>query len=392
MTELFECLESRLTRRSFLKAGAASAVLSFAALPEFTLGAETSDNRLIIILLRGGMDGLYAMPPIGDKNLSAHRKDLATDDVLKVDSFFGLHPAMKTLADLYKNGQALLVHGTSMPYTGRSHFEGQDIMQSGVMTPYASASGWAGRALEVAGYGSITMSMPVPLVLRGEAYAQSRFPTWMRSPPPELYARLAPLWAADPQISPYGAQIEAEILDPTNTLPPINPGNDETPLPLLANDAVARLKAPDGPRIAVLDYVGFDSHSRENIQHNVRLGGVDNAIRNIRLGMGDKWANTLVVTVTEFGRTIAENGSWGTDHGWGSSIFVTGGLLKKSGIVADWPGLKTNQLYEGRDLKATIDSRALYATIVSSVFQIDPDLVQRKVIQSPKDDRFSAYL
>jgi uncharacterized protein (DUF1501 family) len=384
-----ECAESGLSRRSFLKA---SAILSLAGLPDLALGAEIGDRRLVLILLRGGMDGLFSMPPVGDKNLNSHRRHLVTDGLLKLDGFFTLHPALQTLHKLYQDNQALLIHGVSTPYTGRSHFEGQDIMQTGLLKPYASTSGWAGRALEVAGYGSVTMSLPVPLVLRGENFAESRYPTWMVQPPPELYNKLVPLWAADEIIAPFGNQIRDEILHPTNTMAITKTSEGETALSTLARDAASRLVTPDGPRVAVLDYVGFDSHSQEDSQHPLKLRGLDNAIATLQKGLKDRWKDTLVVTVTEFGRTIAENGSWGTDHGWGSAIFVTGGLLRKSGVVADWPGLATKNLFEGRDLKATIDARSLYARIISTVFQIDPEIVRQKVIDAPKDDRFDAYI
>lgn len=389
MTPPTECIEGGLSRRSFMKA---SAILTLAGLPDLAWSAEVNDRRLVIVLMRGGMDGLFSMPPVGDKNLNSRRRHLVTDGLLKLDGFFTLHPALKTLHQLYQDNQALLVHGISVPYTGRSHFEGQDIMQTGLLTPYASKSGWAGRALEVAGYGSVTMSLPVPLVLRGENFAESRYPTWMVQPPPELYSKLVPLWASDDVIAPFGNQIRDEILHPTNTMAITKTSEGETALSTLARDAASRLVTADGPRVAVLDYVGFDTHSQEDSQQASKLRGLDTAIATLQKGMRDRWKDTLVVTVTEFGRTIAENGSWGTDHGWGSAIFVTGGLLKKAGVVADWPGLATKNLYEGRDLKATIDARSLYAKIISSVFQIDPEMVKQKVIDAPKDDRFDAYI
>jgi uncharacterized protein (DUF1501 family) len=390
MTPLAQCIESGLTRRSFMKA---SAILSLAGLPDLAWSAEVNDRRLVIILLRGGMDGLFSMPPVGDKNLTGRRKHLVTDNLLKLDGFFTLHPALKSLHQLYQANQALLIHGVSMPYTGRSHFDGQDIMQSGLLKAYTSQSGWAGRALDAAGYAnSVTMSLPVPLVLRGETTAESRYPTWMVKPPNELYNKLVPLWASDELFAPYGNQLGDEIVHPTNTMAITKTSEGDTPLSTLARDAASRLAAPDGPRVAVLDYVGFDTHSQEDTQQAAKLRGLDSAISTLKSALRDQWKNTLVVTVTEFGRTIAENGSWGTDHGWGSAIFVTGGLVKKAGIVADWPGLATKNLYEGRDLKATIDARSLYAKIISSVFQLDPEIVKQKVIDSPKDDRFDAYI
>ena len=205
MVQTFECSES-LTRRSLLKA---SAILTFAALPQLSFAAEPSKGRLLVILLRGGMDGLFAMPPIGDPGLKGKRKHLVPDNAFKLDGTFALHPALSNLNKLFAQGQALFVHGTSNPYTGRSHFEGQDIMESGAERPYASATGWLGRALEVSGYKAVTMTLPIPLILRGKNAPDTRFPTWISSPPQTLYAKLEQLWSADGDLATYGQQISA---------------------------------------------------------------------------------------------------------------------------------------------------------------------------------------
>jgi uncharacterized protein (DUF1501 family) len=160
----------------------------------------------------------------------------------------------------------------------------------------------------------------------------------------------------------------------------------------LALQAALKLQKADGPHVAVIDDVGFDTHAQETELLVPKLQEVDQAIGIFRNAVGEQvWKRTLVVTVTEFGRTAAENGSLGTDHGWGSCAFVIGGALKKAGIVADWPGLKPANLYEGRDLKATIDARSLYAAIVTSTFGIDPQIVQKEILDHPKDDRFAPY-
>ncbi|HVY19561.1 MAG TPA: DUF1501 domain-containing protein [Bauldia sp.] len=383
-----DCFES-LTRRSFLQA---SAVLSFAALPELAFGAEAGDTRLLVILLRGGIDGLTAMPPIGDPGLKGKRKHLLPDGLLKLDGFFALHPAFQQIHDAYQSNQALLVHGISFPYTGRSHFEGQDIMETGVLNPFSSRTGWLGRALDVSGQRSIGMALPVPLILRGKNPADSQYPTWISNPPDSIYQKLAPLWAADPDTAPYSAQLATKVA--------AGLGEDATmdigitvDLRVLALQAARKLAKPDGPRVAVIDDVGFDTHAQETELLVPKMQEVDQAIGIFRNGVGeDVWKKTLVVTVTEFGRTAAENGSFGTDHGWGSCAFVVGGALKKGGIVADWPGLTLANLYEGRDLKATIDARSLYAAIVTAALGVDPDLVQKDVLEHPKDDRFAPFL
>lgn len=377
---------AKLSRRTFLKA---SAILSFAALPEFTLAAVPPETRVVVVLLRGGMDGLFAMPPVGDKGLASLRRKINPDDLQKLDGFFALHPSLGNVGDMYRNGQALLVHGISIPYVGRSHFEGQDVMESGIMRPYASQSGWLGRALDAIGNPSVTMSLPVPLVLRGERRADTNYPSWLKSPASAHYDKLLPLWAADPDLASFADQIEAQKA--MLSKPPQMWVGDTNSLQDLARKAAERLSLPDGPRVAVLDHVGFDSHSNQPGFHSDRLREVDEALGILRDSLGPVWNDTLVVTVTEFGRTAAENGSWGTDHGWGTSVFVLGGRLKKSGIVADWPGLKKKELYEGRDLLATLDARDLYGSIVSAAFGLEPDLVSRTVIEHTPTDRYAGY-
>jgi uncharacterized protein (DUF1501 family) len=377
-----------VTRRGFLRA---SAILTFAALPELATGQEATETRLLVILLRGGMDGLFAVPPVGDKTLWSLRKHLKPEGLGKLDGFFALHPALKNVANLYKNKQALLVHGTSNPYTGRSHFEGQDVMESGVMEPYASASGWLGRALEVSGQSAaLALSLPVPLILRGKQYSDNYFPTWISSVSRPAYRKLVPLWAEDPDLAEVSKKFTAELSFATVNTERV-PGEDNS-LADLARNAADRLLMKNGPRVAVLDHVGFDTHASQPGTHSDRLREVDEAIGLFQRTMGAVWKDTLVVTVTEFGRTAAENGSWGTDHGWGTSIFVLGGKLKKGGIVADWPGLKRNSLFEGRDLKATIDARSLYGRVVSTALNIDPERVRREVIDFDPSDRFDGYL
>ena len=385
---IFGC-DEEMTRRSFLKA---TAVLSFAALPGLSLGAQPTDGRLLVILLRGGMDGLYAVPPIGDKSLRDHRKDLIDQGLLPLDGFFALNPAMPKLHDFYKKGQALFVHGASIPYKQRSHFEGQNLMESGGDAPYDLKTGWLGRALDVAGLPAVTMSLPVPLILRGRTFAVSAYPTEMAPPGLAVYKQLLPIWALDPAIAPFGQDLVAEASHP---LPEsMNYENLADPdIDQLAREAGKRMAAPDGPRIGIIDDVGYDTHSKEAQGVTKKLNNIDKAIDSFAQAVGpDVWAKSLVLTVTEFGRTVAENGAWGTDHGYGTCVIAAGGILKKSGVVADWPGLKAAKLFEGRDLLATIDARSLYAKAVTAVLGIDPDLVQSQVLSAPKSTAFDAYL
>ncbi|HVY21673.1 MAG TPA: DUF1501 domain-containing protein [Bauldia sp.] len=380
--------QALISRRALLQA---TAILSFAALPELALAKSVSDTRLLTILLRGGLDGMFALPPTGDRQLASLRPKINPDETMKLDGFFSLHPAFKNVHDMYGRGEALLVHGASLPYTGRSHFEGQNIMETGVMVPYAVKTGWMGRALEAQGYASVAMSLPAPLILRSHARADNFYPSWLTAPPPRLYDRVLPLWAADPSLAAVEAQIQSERATPA--APSQLHVGDRNSLNLLAAEAGRRLKRGEGPRMAVLDHVGFDTHANEPSDNGKVFGEVDAAIGAFRQTIGDEvWKDTLIVTVTEFGRTAAENGSRGTDHGWGTAIFVLGGKLKKGGVVADWPGLKSNALFEGRDLRASIDARELYGTLLSTVLELDPERIRKDVFDYQPKGTFDAYL
>jgi uncharacterized protein (DUF1501 family) len=214
----------------------------------------------------------------------------------------------------------------------------------------------------------------------------------MQPVPPKIYNLILPLWADDLSLAVYGKQVTDEMNSGAPPAVPIRIGS-ESSLADLARNAGQRLNKPEGPRMAVLDHVGFDTHANEVSDNSKRFVEVDDAIAAFRAALSDEvWKNTLIVTVTEFGRTAAENGSRGTDHGYGTAVFVMGGKLKKSGIVADWPGLKKSQLFEERDLRATIDARSLYGALMSNVLNIDPDQVRRDVLDYTPNDLFSAYL
>ena len=220
------------------------------------------------------------------------------------------------------------------------------------------------------------------------------YPTWISKPPSELYQQLAPLWANDTDFAGLGRQLfaAAKNLPSTGVAVGLKPGKRPS-LITLAREAALRLRRAEGPRIAVLDHVGFDAHASQPGQYSRVLKQIDDAIHRFQRTVGEKvWKDTLVVTVTEFGRTVPENGSWGTDHGWGTCIFVVGGALKKSGIVADWPGLRPDDLFEGRDLNATIDSRALYGALISASLGIEPERVRKDVIEYRSTTIFDDYL
>lgn len=362
-----------MQRRSFIKGGAGLASLSFAGIPPAWSSPRADAPRVLFVLLRGGMDGLSAAPPIGDVNYATIRPTVGVRKPLALNADFGLHPALPGLHRLWQKGQLALVHSTGFQYTGRSHFEGQDIMQTGVMTPYASSSGWVGRAMEQAKVpGGVAISIPMPLLLRGNDRATTEFPNWMPLLRPSDTDALARLWQDDPQLSSYVSVIqEAHQGADKNGM---NRGKFQETRSMrgLARVAAVQMREEGGPRVGLIDMRnGFDTHASQGAEtgaHAERLRELNELVEVFQESMQGAWQYALVVTITEFGRTAAENGTTGTDHGVGTCCFLAGGLINQSKVYADWRGLDKKNLFEERDLPATIDINAVYARVIERAF------------------------
>ena len=374
-----------MQRRNFLGIGASLSLAGHASWANASSApAPTSQRRLLVLLLRGAMDGLTAIPPIGDPQLRTLRSNLVPEQLLKGNDFFAVHPVLPTFAALMAQGQALAVHATGFGYRGRSHFEGQDIMQSGVAKAYTSSSGWLGRAMEKANLGGgVAISIPMPLLLRGDSHSETQFPSWMQAPSVEVYDLINQLWANNPDLAQLGQRLRNKRQE-MNTEPSATGPFEQRKSPAgLAKEAALRMQAPDGPMVGLIDFDGFDTHASQGAaegNHATKLKMVDDVLKAFRETMGTRWNDTLVLTVTEFGRTAAENGTTGTDHGWGSCILAAGGLIKTAGVVADWPGLAKANLYEGRDLAVTVDAAAVYAQALQTVFGLSAAQIQDGVL------------
>jgi len=383
-----------MKRRRFLGHAAGSAALTLSGLPQAQAAAGEGDApRLLVVLLRGGMDGLAAVPPVGEAKLPGIRPTIAVTRALPLDGRFGLHPALPTAHALWQAGQLAVVHACGFDYSGRSHFEGQDVMQSGVMTPYTSASGWVGRAMQAAGLGGgVAISIPMPLILRGDPAAATEYPNWMAAPRPALGADVQRLWGADPQLAPYARHL-GEDLQAGAGLRRLNlraAEFQEARSPAsLARLAAERMREADGPRVGLIDIEGgFDTHAGQGGDsglHATKLREFDAILEAFRDAMGPAWRRSLVVSVTEFGRTAAENGTGGTDHGLGSCIFLAGGLVARAAVVADWRGLDPEALFQRRDLPATIDACAVYARVLEGVFGLTAERVYAEVLRHRPD-------
>jgi uncharacterized protein (DUF1501 family) len=377
------CIEARMvSRRAFFRGGAASLAL-WGLMPRLAT-AGTRDPRLLVIVLRGGLDGLAAVAPIGDPDYARLRLAIALpttgeDAGLPLDGFFALNAAMPVLHGLYRKREALIVHAVHSPYRGRSHFDGQDVLESGLGGVARIEDGWLNRALvEVPAAGranprGLAVGAVVPLLMRGKAPALSWIPKVNELPLRDsTIARLMDLYAeTDPalakafaegmeigRVAEAGAGMGAGPQAPAQT--PAARLNRE--FADAATAAAKFLSTPEGPRVGVLSYNGWDTHANEGPlkgQLAIRLGSLDAAIAALETGMGPAWKDTVVAVVTEFGRTARVNGTQGTDHGMATVALLVGGAVKGGRVLADWPGLKEAALYEGRDLAPTRDLRAV---------------------------------
>jgi len=364
------------TRRNFLTGG--STTLFFSGfLPKITLG-NTKKNNLIVISLRGGMDGLTALPVIGDKRLKKLRKKLILEHTLKLNSDFALHPKLEIFHQLWKKDKAAFVHATNIPYTGRSHFDGQNLMETGGHVPYKEKTGWLGRGLlasNIIGEG-LAIALPMPLLLRGVPKNNNFFPS------PDYVKTKIIDYIYDEFKGEHNTLIQS-TLDTIKKRPiSMQIATNSYDRKKLAKEAAKQLKDQNGPRVAVFELDGFDTHAAQggvDGAHADELEEINNIVETLHRDLGEAFNNTLIVTLTEFGRTIKQNGGYGTEHGYGSAVLMAGGLLKKSQVYTDWPGLNKKELFEGRDLRSTIDARAIYNSAMAVCFNKDPKFLQREV-------------
>jgi uncharacterized protein (DUF1501 family) len=377
-----DCCESRssliTSRRALLVGGASFA--AWAYLPKFARAADGRDPRLVVVILRGALDGLATVAPVGDPDYAALHGSIAlTSDgphaATMLDSFFALHPSMPEFARMYRDKRAAVVHAVSTSYRDRSHFDGQDVLESGFPGPGRVQSGWLNRALEALPRGERVMSAlavgpTTPLVLRGAAATVGWAPVALPQADDDTATRLVELYRhRDAQLASalsQGLQLE-KVAAGTQT-EDMRPKPGVNNMRLVARGAAKLMAADDGPRIAALAFDGWDTHANEGGPVGrlaFLLSGLDGALAEFESGLGERWRDTVVVVATEFGRTARINGTDGTDHGTGTIALLAGGAVKGGRVIADWPTLKASSLYQGRDLAPTTDLRAVIKGVLA---------------------------
>lgn len=386
-----------LTRRQTIQFLASSAAMS-AVGPSFAVTGPTRRPRLAVIILRGGMDGLAAVAPYGDPNYRRNRGKLAleqpgsTDGLLDLDGTFGLHPNLKSLHKLHQEGSLITFHALASPYRGRSHFSGQDVLENGTVSDSGARDGWLSRvvaSLPASGNEkAIAVGGGIPLILRGASGVTSWAPSQLPSPDENTLERIATLYASDTVLGPA---LQKALT--ANDIADASLGEREAGRSARARDgsqrfatmmsAAGRFLASDtGPQIATLELSGWDTHANQGARNGRlarQLSMLDGGITALRVALGSAWSDTAVFVASEFGRTVAINGTGGTDHGTAGAAFLVGGAVKGGRVVSDWPGLAHRDLYEGRDLRSTLDVRAVAKGLLQDQFNISTGVLGTSV-------------
>ena len=372
-------------RRQWLLGAAALASPLSLALAATAPNARPDDARFVFVLLRGGLDGLAAVPAIGDPDFDATRGPLANFGAppLALDGTpFALHPALSSMHSLYRSGELAVVHAVGLAYRERSHFDAQQVLESGGSQPYQLTTGWLGRALAAHGNrAGLALTTAVPLLLRGSERIDTWAPSALPEPSPDLVARLELLYAGDAALAQALARAKALRQQPGMNEGPGNAGSRAAAV-ALARKAAEVIAAAQGPRVAVLEMGGWDTHANQAapagaLANNLRT--LDAALAALRESLGAAWSRTVVVVATEFGREVAVNGTQGSDHGSGGAAFVLGGAVHGGRVLTDWPGLARAQRYEGRDLRVTTDLRSVLKGVLGEHLRLPNAVIERTV-------------
>jgi len=417
-----------MQRREFLNLG--TLLAGGALLTSRVAFARTDERRarLVLIIMRGALDGLAAVPPYGDRDYAALRGEFAlrapgeAGGALPLDGFFGLHPSLGFLQECYAARELTVLHALASPYRERSHFDGQDVLENGSPRAHALTTGWLNRALTQAPgqaqrEAGVALGQNVPLVMRGPAEVTSWSASKLGALDEDTLARITDLYAGDPLLSVrFADALAADAIasaDRAGSLAAMAPdtapramsaaGTLQPARPAQANGAryaqVVRaaagflrqdLRQEAGPRVAVFDTTGWDTHANEGAaagQLAGRLSALDSGLATLRQELGPVWSDTVVLLVTEFGRTAAINGTRGTDHGTATVALLVGGAVAGGRVIADWPGLSERALYQGRDLAPTLDLRSVLKGVLQEHLLVPPRELERTVFPDSRTAR-----
>jgi uncharacterized protein (DUF1501 family) len=391
-----------MERRDFLRRGALLAGGALLAARVAFARADTRSSRFVLVILRGALDGLASVPPLADRDYAGLRRELAlhaageAGGALPLDGFFGLHPSLAFLHECYAARELTVLHALASPYRERSHFDGQDVLENGTPRPHALQTGWLNRALAAsrapaAREAGVSLGQNVPLVMRGPASVTSWSPSKLVALDDDTLTRITDLYAGDALLASRLADARAADAIATG-----EGGGAETMIPQgtpaaakgkaryaeTVRAAAGFLRRDDGPKVAVFDTSGWDTHANEGGAQGQlagRLGELDAGLATLRQELGPAWQETAVLLLTEFGRTAAINGTRGTDHGTATAAFLLGGAVAGGRVIADWPGLSPRALYQGRDLAPTLDVRSVLKGILAEHLAVPSPALEQEV-------------
>lgn len=371
-----------MDRRTFVRHMCYGGVATF-ALPSVTFAQVGGSGRLVFVLLRGGFDGLAALVPYGDPAYRQLRSGFAFDasDLTDLDGTFGLAPGLASLKDFWDRNELAAVHAMAIPHRTRSHFDGQAVLETGLDRPVGSADGWLNRLLQVMSgkRSGIAIAAGMPLSLTGPHSVETWSPTQLGVVDDAFLERLALLYRSDAALyNRFEAALQQKDLVGEE---PMARGNARRGGMAPLMQAAARILRQDtGPNIAAMEFSGWDTHANQGLAGGALdrlLGQLAEGLTAFRTEMGPAWTDTTVVVMTEFGRTARPNGTRGTDHGTAGAGFVLGTRVARSTVISDWPGLSDRALFEGRDLKPTLDTRAVLKAAVAGTFDLTAAQIER---------------
>lgn len=385
---------TQFDRRSML-AGSLALGASTLALPRMAFAQATGSKNLLLVVLRGAADGLAMLAPVGDPDFARVRPQALPDyeSARQADGFFAIHPALEAVGAAYAAGDALFVHAAATGYRERSHFDGQNMLETGGAKPYAQRDGWLNRLVGVLGEApagppkALAIAPTMPLALRGDAPASSYAPSALPQASDDLLERVSLLYGEDQQLGQlWSRALETQAMAGDSAM--TNLRNAEAAGEL----AASLMRGDDGARIAMIELDGWDSHANQRGQFARQARNLDALLGAYRTAMGPAWSDTLVLAVTEFGRTVRINGTNGTDHGTASAAIVMGGALRGGRVIADWPGLGDNALYEQRDLAPTVALESVLAGASAEHFGLEARDVMARLFPGQKAAALSGFM
>jgi len=365
------------------------------ALPRLAFAQGTGSRNLLFVLLRGAADGMAMLAPVGDPGFEALRGATLAEyeSAPRLGSFFAVHPALAEIAKSAQAGEALFVHAAATAYRERSHFDGQNLLESGGTAPYATKDGWLNRLAGLMNEGApaplraLAIAPAVPLALRGDAPVSNYAPSALPQASEDLLARVSLLYGADGELGPLWARaLETRAMAADDGLKNLRDASAAGEL------AASLMRGAGGARIGMIELGGWDTHANQRGAFARSARQLDALLAAYRTAMGAVWADTMVVVATEFGRTARLNGTGGTDHGTASAALVMGGAVRGGRVIADWPGLAAGQLYEGRDLAPTTSLESVIAGAVAEHLRLDPKLAMARLFPGRSDAPLSGII